>query len=288
MTNPKVCFVTFSNKSFIGTDRIVKEAQQFAFDKIISLTEDDIPEFIEKHRDFINNNQKGYGNYIWKPKVMLDTLLTLNDNDILLYMDAGSHLNIKGISRFNEYIKMLSDPETHMLTFCAHEFLVAQHYVKADVVMNYYPEFYDMKTHANAAGILMMKKTSKTITLLQEWLSLCENYHYLDRTWSTEFKDPPFFCGHDLDNGIFNVCVEKHKITKEIYPSEISLFNGTNSTDIDQTDWSALDKFPFQARRLRPENPTYDNGLDINPTTNVLPDTNQSIRPKFVWMRTRN
>ena len=60
------------------------------------MNETDIPEFIKKHSDFIKQNKMGYGRYIWKPKIILDTLLKTNENDIILYCDAGCYLNNKG------------------------------------------------------------------------------------------------------------------------------------------------------------------------------------------------
>jgi len=38
------------------------------------MSELDIPEFIEKNKQFINNNKYGYDYWIWKPKIMLDML----------------------------------------------------------------------------------------------------------------------------------------------------------------------------------------------------------------------
>ena len=43
-----------------------------------------------------------------KPKIILDTILKLPENDILVYADAGVYINKNG-KRFNEYISYLDN-----------------------------------------------------------------------------------------------------------------------------------------------------------------------------------
>jgi hypothetical protein len=92
--NRKVHFITFSNTEYIEPTRILQEAAAFKFQSIRALNEDDIPEFIQKHSEFIHANPLGYGHWIWKPKIILDSLLALKEDEILLYCDAGMFLNI--------------------------------------------------------------------------------------------------------------------------------------------------------------------------------------------------
>jgi len=101
-------FLTFSNIGYMNTDRIANQAKEFQlFDNIIQLNENDIPGYIEKHKGFISNNRAGYGTWIWKPKIIHDTLLQMKENDILFYADAGTYLHIHGKKRFLEYIELL-------------------------------------------------------------------------------------------------------------------------------------------------------------------------------------
>ena len=94
-------FLTFANSNYMSTNRIANQAKDFElFDNIIQLNENDIKEYVEKHKNFIINNLPGYGKWIWKPKIIYDTLLKINKNDILLYADAGTYLNINGKNRF--------------------------------------------------------------------------------------------------------------------------------------------------------------------------------------------
>ena len=65
------------------------------FDKIIQLNDNDISEYIEKHSNFIRTHRAGFGFWIWKPKIIYDTLNKMKEGDILVYCDAGMYVNKK-------------------------------------------------------------------------------------------------------------------------------------------------------------------------------------------------
>ncbi len=73
------------------------------FNKIYSFTEQDLindSDFWNKHKDFILKNKRGYGYWVWKPYLISKILKEINDNDILLYLDAGCELNVNGKDYF--------------------------------------------------------------------------------------------------------------------------------------------------------------------------------------------
>jgi hypothetical protein len=245
--------------------RILKEAESFKFDSIENLTEFDIPEFLEKHSDFIESNPQGYGRWIWKPKIILDKLNSIDDNDILIYCDSGMHLNSNGIDRYNEYIDILSTKD--MLTFSLNQnekYYFAQQWVTKMVIDSYYPEFKDMKSKYCYGGVIMMKKTKSTISLIEDWLELCERYNFIRGDLSLPGDMPvsqyDFFIGSDSDNGLFNICLVKHGISHYIFPDETNIYlpDGLQNYSASIEDWETLNKFPFQCRRIRPGSLYYD------------------------------
>lgn len=252
----KLGFVVFSNTGFVKPTRILSEAHEFGvFDFILHKTEDDIPNFIKKHGNFIRSHPKGYGMYIWKPKIILDTLAEMNENDILIYCDAGMKLNKEGILRFHQYVEELSSQKNHILAFSTNSSYVPQFYVKRDAVMSYFPDFSNKEkyTHYYYAGVMMLKKTQRTITAIEEWLNLCENYHFLHPTTrSIHYTEIPGYEGNDFDNGLFNLVLAKHNIHATIYPDETNIYKSSGEQDHSATDWSSLNSFPFHYRRLVP------------------------------------
>ena len=260
MNKQQLYFLTFANSDYMKLDRIINQAKSFnMFDHYFGLNENDIPDFIERHKEYINYYKTGFGTWIWKPKIILDTLNKMDDNDILLYCDAGMYLNINGIERFKEYLNILNTTDNSLLTFSTSEQYKAQCFVKNDAIMDYYPEFNNMMNIANYAGIMLIKKNNKSIELIKDWLALCENYYFLDRSPSQKYPELPHFIGNDFDNGLFNLCLAKHKISVSIYPDETNLYSSDmmqlihTNINYHNIDWSPLDKFPFQCRRMTPK-----------------------------------
>jgi hypothetical protein len=253
----KINFITFANKNYMKTDRIAKQAHEFGmFDKIIEMNEDNIQDFIEKHKQFINTNKAGFGFWIWKPKIIYDILQNLPDNEILIYGDAGIYINKNGKERFKFYIEKLKDFD--MVTFSLGDEYKSQQYVKNDAIMSFYPEFINEWTNCCYAGLMIIKKNENTVNLIKDWLQLCENYKFLDKSPSIKYKDNKYYCGNDCDNGLFNLCLAKYKINYPIYPDEVNLYLKDKQiahTDINlkKTDWSTLDHIPFQIRRMTPK-----------------------------------
>jgi hypothetical protein len=267
----KIFFATFANSSFMTSDRISKQAYELnIFDKIIQYTENDIQEFIDKHKEFINTHPEGYGYYIWKPKVILDILNKMNDYDILVYCDAGVYLNKNGINRLNEYLDKLNDINTDIITFSSSDKYKAKHYVKMDAIMDYYSNFNEeySNTVTVYAGIMIIKKCNKTLNLISDWLNLCENYNFLNTNRSINYNEASYFCGNDKDNGLFNLCLSKHKISYTIYPDETNIYMDDGSQihhtniNVNNINWSLLDDKPFQCRRITPKFNYSDNILN--------------------------
>ena len=65
---------------------------------------------------------RGGGYWIWKPYIISKMLEQINENDILVYIDAGCHINITKESkqRFNEYINMINNSKCGLLRFQTH------------------------------------------------------------------------------------------------------------------------------------------------------------------------
>lgn len=251
-------FLTFTNTGYHPPTRILEQAAAFGiFDKILHKTELDIPDFIEKHSEFIRNHTAGYGYYIWKPKIILDTLLNMEDGELLFYCDSGIHLNLKGLPRFQEYLTYLNGDKS-MVTFGTSDNYKAHMYVKQDAVQYYFPDFNDRKDLENCyAGCMILKKCDATMDIIIDWLCLCEKYHLLDTSISYLWKELDGFQGNDKDSGLFNLVLAKHNIDYKITPDETNLYNEEGvqlqhlklPTHPNEWEWSLLDTFPIHYRR---------------------------------------
>ena len=187
----------------------------------------------------------------------------MSDGDILVYSDAGMHININGKDRLLEYFDKLQTKD--VVVFSTNYNYKARSFVKNDAIMSYYPEFHEFNNNSCYAGLMIVKKTQRTIALITDWLELCENYHFIDNSPSTSYNTHDNFAGQDADNGLFNLCICKHRdIVETISPDEVNVYigelqahhaiprvNGKYATK--DIDWSELDDKPFQCRRLTPK-----------------------------------
>ena len=254
----KINFLTFANSGYNNLDRIANQAKQFPFNNIYLYSEKDIPEFIKKHREFINSNKQGFGFWIWKPKVILDVLNKIDNGEILVYCDSGIHLNVNGLDRFQEYINIL-DNSKDIITFSTNDYYKAKNWVKNDAIMSYWPQFNNELSNSCYAGLMILKKTENSLKLISEWLELCENYHFLDRSQSIQYPESSCYKGNDCDNGLFQLVLSKfNSVVEKIYPDEVNIYhNGMQVAhcpwvSTGSGDWLALNNFPFHYRRDSP------------------------------------
>jgi len=110
-------FLSFANSSLDGfirspLKRIRRQAEAMGVfgDRIRVWTENELDGgFREKMKEHLVPGSRGYGYWCWKPQVVLQLFSEMKDGDVLLYADAGCHLNPKGKKRLNEYFAMAKE-----------------------------------------------------------------------------------------------------------------------------------------------------------------------------------
>ena len=136
MKSRPIHFLTFGGGSVSlrrSAKRLAKEAEKFSiFASINCLTDCDLQkkhfEFfnqLELFRDSLNDKgERGYRRWAWKPFLILQHLYLIPEDDILLYLDAGCHLNINNVSkeRFLMYCKSANTYESLAMTLYASEY----------------------------------------------------------------------------------------------------------------------------------------------------------------------
>ena len=77
-------------------ERLKREAEETKwFSRVFSYGREDVEEFYQQHKNFIDSNPKGFGLWIWKPWLIRKTLAQMKESDILIYCDAGvSFINV--------------------------------------------------------------------------------------------------------------------------------------------------------------------------------------------------
>lgn len=83
--------LNYANELYAESQKRCSESgRKFKFDKVYEFTSKDIEEnYYLKHNDILDI-KRGNGLWLWKPYFIKKVLSTLNDGDILFYLDSGS------------------------------------------------------------------------------------------------------------------------------------------------------------------------------------------------------
>ena len=181
------------------------------FDLIIKYTDTELKKdeiFWKKNSEFILENNRGYGYWLWKPYIILKTLNTMDNGDILLYLDSGCEIIADEES---------SEKMSNLLDKCNNNELLytltnqtEKKYNKMDLLKYMDMDNNNIKnSEQNQATIIFIKKTDKTYNLIEEWYTIACNYHFIDDSISIEQNDSSFI-EHRHDQSIFSLLTKKY------------------------------------------------------------------------------
>lgn len=239
-------FITFGGPSHDyhnAVTRICREANEIgAFDHIIGYTEKDLMNdaaFWDKHAGFILANKRGYGYWTWKSYLTKKMLEKMNENDILVYADAGCKINPHGKPRLLEYFDIVNKSKFANFSFQMEH--LEKTWTKMDII-----DYYDanqsniVETGQLISGVYILRKCQHTTDLIDRWYEATCNYHLSDDSPSYIPNDASF-SENRHDQSLFSVVRKK-------YGSDMSEFDETWFSPNWQTSGV---NYPFWAVRMR-------------------------------------
>lgn len=164
--------------------------------------------FFYKNRNILMQ-PRGAGYWLWKPYIILKTLETMNDNDILFYCDAGASF----IDSFDDYLFDIcyKDEKGLILFNGAH---INKKYTKRDCF--YYMECDSEKyTEMNqlTATFQLCRKTDFTIEFYKEHIKFAEDPRILtDFPNQCGLKNYDGFLDHRHDQSILSILQKKYEV----------------------------------------------------------------------------
>jgi hypothetical protein len=248
VTTPKFSFISYGNENFVQSrERIRKEAEQMGcFDGQIKVyTPEDFSEEFKKAVGGILNEPKGGGYWTWKPYIIADMLSKLNENDILVYADAGCTLQPAGVPRLKEYAEMIS-PKSNKAVLAMRlldgtkygpgGFLLKKW--SSTSVFKYFNQPLDGKiaiSNQILAGVIICRKCKESAEVIGRFLEVAMKRPdlFTDR-YNLESKlSNPAFKNNRHDQPIWSMIVQLEPYNKycAIIDEEIEINHGTPSTD---------------------------------------------------------
>lgn len=158
----------------------------------------------EKYKNWYSKGQiRGFGYWCWKPCVILETLKQIDDGDFLLYLDIGFEF----CNGYDDVIKdMLEqvDKNDIMSLQINDDFLSARKWSKMDFLRHFgldedekfldYPQV--------LAGFLCMKKSQKTIDIVNQWMDFFINHFDLVDDTPSKLPNLLSFIEHRHDQSV--------------------------------------------------------------------------------------
>lgn len=220
-----------------STKRFAKQAKEMnIYDGIYLYNEDDLdPDFRFHFKDKFS--LKGYGYWVWKPQIILQTLAKMEDGDILQYTDIGCHLNKNGKKRLEDYFNIANESETGILGFNN------QHYMEYEWTKGDVFDYFNIRNNKEVfygqvvGGIIFIKKCNKSIEIIKSFLKVFyEDFSLVDDSpsKSKNFKE---FKEHRHDQSIWSILAKTNKIHCLSHKEQYSL------------NWEDLKEYPILAKR---------------------------------------
>jgi hypothetical protein len=195
--------------------RLAKQAVETKmFDSALAFDERELaaryPEFWNENEHFMKQNPKGFGFWIWKPYIILQTIKNLEPGWGVAYLDAGCILNpnsnsLARLETYKEHALTHSVWATELKSKDQDDFSNSA-WCKSDALT--YLEANETISRMNQVqgGICMFSNDEKALKLLESWhaASIADGHHYLDDSVS-KTKNAANFIEHRHDQALFSV-----------------------------------------------------------------------------------
>ena len=226
MNTNKKYFLVYNDDTHIHyIHQLVNSVKEFGKDfEIIIFNKEDIDEtFVNENKEILEM-RRGGGYWLWKPYIVNETLKKINDGDYLFYMDSTYFFMENFTSLYQNFFEKKDE-----LVFLENDFLIwhnkpnestnqMKRLCKMDIIQKYNMENKILLENVNEywAGAFLLKKTSRTVFLIKEWLKMCCVKHDLTDEPS-EIPNHPEFFDHRHDQSLLSILLHKNDIPAQVF-----------------------------------------------------------------------
>jgi hypothetical protein len=208
----KKILINYSNNSHynsqINNSKSGKEIG--GFDEVISYNFDKLDtDFVIKNKHILSQH-RGAGYWMWKPHIILKTLSSVDDGDIVFYCDSG----ITFIRPIDELIHILDETQEKLLLFELDNIHQNKRWTKRDCFhyIGLDSEPYLSQSQLLASYIIM-RKNKFVVDFMNEWLKFSEDYRIItDSTNECGLPNYEEFVDHRHDQSILSLLGRKYNI----------------------------------------------------------------------------
>lgn len=173
------------------------------FDDVVIFTPNDIDPLFAFQAKTARERPRGGGYWIWKPYFVKKAFDRMDDNDVLVYCDAGCMINSNGWQRFEQYISILEKSDLGIIGFeLPHQEI---EYTKKEVFDYFDVDAEIIKSNQIMATVFLLKKCDHTRALIDEWYTIACHNPSLFTDELDGFIQYPEFIDHRHDQSIWSV-----------------------------------------------------------------------------------
>jgi len=187
-------------------------------DKVIEYSPNDIDEEFKRKNRKILNQKRGGGYWLWKSYFVLKTLNQMEDNDYLIYTDAGTSY----VNDVSFLIKTMLKNNIDIMAFSLGKY-IEKNYTKKDVFLKLKADYDSIiNTPQILGGYVLIKKNAKTIKFVEEWLKFSQDEQLITDIPSIH-KNYEGFIENRHDQSIYSVLIKKYNIPVFRDPSQYGI-----------------------------------------------------------------
>jgi len=236
-------FITYGDDNFKKSrERICGEATNTKwFSTIKYYTNNDYDlDFYNKNKDILDLKlgDKGGGFMIWKPYFVKKKLDQIDFDDFLIFLDAGSTINNNGKKKFEEYLNIVAQTETGILSFK----YTNDYFIEKKWTINEIFDYFNVKnnneitdTYQILSGLQIIQKKKLSVEIINKWYETVKINPYLFTNYYNDNQNKSYFKDNRHDQSILS-------IIKKIYKCPV-----INANEFEFKN----PHFPFYASRIR-------------------------------------
>ena len=136
----------------------------------------------------------------------------MKENDVLLYLDMGCHLNWRGKEQLLSYWQEVKTNKSGFLVSELDARKIERSWTKGDVFdyFNVRNNLQITDTPQYQAGVLFIRKNKQTVDIITKWMNLFyTNFHLADDSASVSNNMDNFLC-HRHDQSILSILLKLH------------------------------------------------------------------------------
>jgi hypothetical protein len=248
-------FVSYGDQNFSNSiKRIRNEAENMGIFSSINIYDSNniYDEVFKTQFNYVLNRSKGSGYWIWKYYLIQKKLQEIEENDFIVYCDAGCSLNPNGKDRYYEYLELLNQSEYGILSFQLDPVCVEKHWTTKEL-FDYF--CIDVSSeHANTAQmcatVLIIKKNAHSENILKEYRRLLEFDQRLITDYYNQHQQP-FFKDARHDQSIWSLLCKRYGSVK--IPLDETIYHALVESSVPNWGETNTDKYkyPFWATRIK-------------------------------------